>query len=57
VKGNGVKSHCSVKAMPVPAFVLCVQCGRGDVELWSDEEETTCPSCGGKVSRPAAATN
>ena len=42
------KSPCSTKNVPVPEFITCTQCG-GEVELWTDEEETLCPSCNYKV--------
>lgn len=42
------KSPCSVKAQAVPEFVTCPGCG-GEVELWTDEDETACFFCGYKV--------
>ena len=53
MKGNQGKSHCSVRTMPVPAFVTCMRCGY-EVELWSDEQETLCPACGVMVFRGEA---
>jgi DNA-directed RNA polymerase subunit RPC12/RpoP len=50
MENSSGKSHCSVKKMPVPAFMTCLKCGY-DVELWSDEEETTCPVCSRRVFR------
>jgi len=35
---------------PRPEEIKCVNCGRM-VEIWSDEEETRCPGCGGAVFR------
>lgn len=35
---------------PTPSFVKCPRCSI-DVEIWSDEQETTCHNCGGAVSR------
>ena len=42
------KSPCSTKNVPVPEFVTCRKCG-SEVELWTDEDETLCPSCRHKV--------
>ncbi len=42
------KSPCSTMNMPVPEFITCPKCG-GEIELWSDEEETACSFCGQKV--------
>jgi len=42
------KSPCSTKDMPMPEFTTCTQCG-AEIKLWSDEEETLCPSCNHKV--------
>jgi len=42
------KSPCSTKSAPVPEFIACAQCG-AEVELWTDEEETVCPSCKHRV--------
>ena len=39
---------CSVKSAPFPAEVQCTLCGK-DIEMWSDEPETTCESCGSSV--------
>jgi hypothetical protein len=40
---------------PRPETVPCPHCGK-EMEIWSDEEETACPDCGGAVFRemPAA---
>ncbi len=35
---------------PEPETVKCASCGQ-EVEIWSDEAETTCPNCKGKVTR------
>jgi len=35
---------------PTPSYLKCPKCG-SDVELWSDEEETLCPTCGMIVSK------
>jgi anaerobic ribonucleoside-triphosphate reductase len=35
---------------PTPSFLKCPKCG-SDVEIWSDEEEVLCPTCGIMVSR------
>lgn len=35
---------------PTPSFLKCPKCG-SDVEIWSDEEEAQCPTCGIIVSR------
>jgi len=36
---------CSVKSSPVPLEVTCRGCGT-DLEMWSDETDITCKSCG-----------
>lgn len=38
------KSPSGVKDMPAPETVACTHCG-SEVEIWTDEEETLCPSC------------
>jgi len=52
MQGNDIrekqKSHCSTKSVPVPEFIACVKCGN-EVEIWTDEDETVCQSCGHKV--------
>lgn len=35
---------------PQPESVKCSSCGK-EVDIWSDEEEVACPSCGGMVFR------
>jgi len=35
---------------PKPSYFKCPKCG-GNVEIWSDEEETECPACGFTISR------
>jgi DNA-directed RNA polymerase subunit RPC12/RpoP len=44
------KSACSVKNSPVPESMICSKCS-GDIEIWTDEEETTCEACGHQVFR------
>lgn len=36
---------------PKPAYINCHVCG-GELEIWSDEDKTTCPSCGAEWKRP-----
>ncbi len=50
------KSPCSVKESPVPEFIACTKCG-DEVELWTDEEETVCSSCGHKVFKRGSTTH
>lgn len=40
---------------PKPEEISCFYCG-ADVEIWSDETETTCKSCGKSVSRDLGPT-
>lgn len=35
---------------PRPEYIKCSRCS-GQVEIWSDEEETECDSCGATVTR------
>lgn len=35
---------------PTPSYFKCLNC-QGDVEIWSDEQEASCPHCGNVVSR------
>ncbi len=35
---------------PRPEYIKCPRCS-GQVEIWSDEEETECDSCGATVTR------
>jgi len=35
---------------PTPSYLKCPKCG-GDIEIWSDENEAQCQSCGTLVSR------
>jgi len=35
---------------PTPSYLKCPKC-LGDVEIWSDEEETQCANCGTMISR------
>ena len=46
-------SPCSLKSVPVPEFITCTRCG-DDIEIWTDEEETACRSCGHRVFRKEA---
>lgn len=39
---------------PVPEDVICIHCG-AEVEIWSFEAMTTCPSCSGVVCRTQGA--
>jgi DNA-directed RNA polymerase subunit RPC12/RpoP len=39
------KSACSIKDAPMPITVYCPQCVK-ELEFWTDEDETTCTSCG-----------
>jgi len=41
---------CALKQTPAPEVIACPGC-RDDLEIWSDEDETICGSCGEKVSR------
>jgi len=42
---------CSRKPSPQLREIECPKCGE-DLELWSDEEETACASCGTVVRNP-----
>jgi ribosomal protein S27E len=42
------KAACSVKSAPVPLEVSCPGCST-EIEIWSDETETTCGNCGSTV--------
>ncbi|MBI5141916.1 MAG: hypothetical protein HZA20_06960 [Nitrospirae bacterium] len=46
------KSPCSTRTAAAPEMVECPVCGE-KVEIWSDEEEATCPECGITVTRQA----
>lgn len=35
---------------PIPEYIECPNCG-SEVEIWSDEDETRCSSCGATVVR------
>ena len=35
---------------PYPEEIKCIICG-GTTEIWTDEPETVCKTCGGTVSR------
>ena len=35
---------------PQPEYIKCVSCG-AEVEIWTDEVQTTCPNCKAKVTR------
>ena len=36
---------------PKPSYTNCHVCG-ADLEVWSDEDQTTCSSCGAEWKRP-----
>ncbi len=36
---------------PKPAYINCHVCG-SELEIWTDEDKTTCPSCGTEWKRP-----
>lgn len=36
---------CAEKYSPVPEFFTCQKCGE-EIELWTDEDEAACHSCG-----------
>ena len=38
-------TRCIAKNVPLPEFAACVKCG-DEVEIWTDEDEPCCPSCG-----------
>ncbi|MCL4537576.1 MAG: hypothetical protein M1610_08300 [Nitrospirae bacterium] len=40
-----LKSACSIKYAPVPEIIACPKC-KEEIELWSDEDEAACHSCG-----------
>jgi rRNA maturation endonuclease Nob1 len=42
------KSPCSLKNAALPDFITCPKCG-DEIEIWTDEDETACASCGHKV--------
>lgn len=42
------KPACSTASAAVPLDISCSKCG-ADVEMWSDEKETECESCGANV--------
>jgi len=35
---------------PKPDYIRCLHCN-GQIEIWSDEEETKCDNCGATVTR------
>jgi len=39
------KPACSAKNAPSPAEIECQKCG-SEMEIWSDEDEILCRSCG-----------
>lgn len=45
-----LKSACSIKYAPVPELIACPECG-DEIELWTDEDEAACRSCGHVVSK------
>jgi hypothetical protein len=36
---------------PTPSYTMCHVC-HGELEIWSDEDRATCPSCGAEWRRP-----
>ena len=56
MKKDKVRSHCSAKVMPVPQFTVCTKCG-GEIEVWSDEDEKICSTCGHRIFRTEAAVH
>ncbi len=42
------KPACSTQSAPFPDEVTCPRCG-ADIEIWSDEEVTSCSACGYRV--------
>lgn len=42
------RSACSVKNSPVPESMICPKCS-SDVEIWTDEDETSCDACGKRI--------
>lgn len=40
---------------PKPEFIKCPSCGE-EVEIWTDEVQTTCPKCKARVSRQEASS-
>ncbi|UCG79385.1 MAG: hypothetical protein JSV21_06065 [Nitrospirota bacterium] len=49
-KRSQERPACSIKSEPFPTEVTCPECGVG-VEIWSDENETSCALCGYSVYR------
>lgn len=49
---RGEKPACAVKRSPVPQVLECPGC-EDHVEIWSDEDDTVCSSCGQTVTRGA----
>ena len=56
MKRDKVRSHCSAKIMPVPQFTVCTKCG-GETEIWTDEDEKICSTCGHRIFRTEAAVH
>ncbi|MBI5665574.1 MAG: hypothetical protein HZC49_10900 [Nitrospirae bacterium] len=50
------KPACSVKSAPVPAEVGCPGCGTA-LEMWSDETDIICTSCGCIVQNERRSAN
>lgn len=46
--GQKQKSPCSTRSIPVPEFIACIKCGH-EIEIWTDEDETICHTCGHKL--------
>jgi ribosomal protein S27E len=42
------KPACSIKSAPVPAEIRCPGCGT-ELEMWSDETDIVCASCGRNI--------
>lgn len=42
-------SPCSAKRLPVPESIVCNAC-KAETEVWSDEDEAACHSCGGRIA-------
>jgi hypothetical protein len=38
---------------PKPAYINCHVCG-AELEIWTDEDKTTCSQCGAEWKRPAS---
>jgi hypothetical protein len=47
------KSLCSTRSVPLLEFIACIKCGN-EIEIWTDEDETICQTCGHKVFKKEA---